>query len=366
MRIERASPRAHVIVDDFFTPSALRTIFAEIASLDRHLARGLVRDVGHDGQSVFFENERRRNQAVWLHDPSKILGLFREHLWSPTMIPWLEGAREPLFQIIPRCWSPNLQVSRYMTGDHYDFHEDEGAGVNLTAIVFLAARPEKIRGGNLTLAYGGDATTIRFRHNRLVIFPSKTLHRVTRVRVDSSDPRDARISLQSWLAYGEGKGGKAKGRRAEVEADRPTFLLAEEPIVGAAQALLASRDAAEQTPEELYWGAFYLTRILTQNLRWLAAEGGVALGAIRIRRVDHGEAGEDLEVYGRGRQGGAPVRVGFSLRNASVAPADAVRLFVESRRNTAFGLLPSGADGARTIALLRRLLKGHRGKSTPK
>src|SRR5262245_22998178 len=202
MRIERARPRAHLVIDEFFSPAALRTIFAEIATLDRHMAPGLVRDIGHDGQSVFFENPRRRNQAVWVHDPSKILRLFREHLWAPAMLPWFEDAREPLFQIIPRCGSPNLQVSRYMTGDHYDFHEDEGAGVNLTAIVFLAARPEKVRGGDLTLAYGGEQATVRFRHNRLVIFPSKTLHRVTRVRIDSTDPTDARISLQSWLAHG--------------------------------------------------------------------------------------------------------------------------------------------------------------------
>ena len=85
------------------------------------------------------------------------------------------------------------------------------------------------------------------------------------------------------------------------EADRPTFLHAEAPIIGAAQALLASPNAVEQTPEELYWGAFYLSRVLTQNLRWLSTESGVALGAVRIRRVEDGEGGEDLEVYGRGR-----------------------------------------------------------------
>ena len=39
-----------------------------------------------------------------------------------------------LFQIIPNCSAPHLQVSSYMTGDHDDFHEDEDAGVNLTAI----------------------------------------------------------------------------------------------------------------------------------------------------------------------------------------------------------------------------------------
>lgn len=366
MRIERDSPRAHLVVDDLFSPAALEAIFAEIAKLDRHLKPGLVRDIGHDGQSVFFQNPRRQNQAVWLHDPSKTLRLFREHLWSPSLVSWFDGAREPLFQIIPRCWSPNLQVSRYMTGDHYDFHEDEGAGVNLTAIVFLAARPEKIRGGDLTLAYGGEQTTVRFRHNRLVIFPSKTLHRVTRVRVDSSDPRDARISLQSWLAYGRPEAeARAKAKaKAPVEADRPTFLLAEEPIIGAAQVLVAP-PGAEHGPEELYWGAFYVSRILVQNLRWLATEAGVEPGPVRLSRVNSGaREGEELEVYVRSRAAGARARrVGFSLRgsSASALPADAVRLFVETGRGgaktRAERVVPAGADGPDVLALLKRLTK---------
>lgn len=365
MRTERASPRAHIVVDDFFSASAVREIFAEIASLDRQFGRGLVRDVGHDGQSVFFENPRRRNQAVWLHDPSKTLRLFREHLWSSSMLPMFEGAREPLFQIIPRCGAPNLQVSRYMTGDHYDFHEDEGAGVNLTAIVFLAAKPSKVRGGDLVLAYDGQSTTVRFRHNRLLIFPSKTLHRVTRVRIASTNPRDARISLQSWLTYGTAPVPKeTSARRRAAEADRPTFLLAEEPIIAAAQGLLASPEARDQTPDELYWGAFYLTRILTQNLRWLATEAGLALGDVGIRRVESDDGGDGLEVHGRSRpskRGAGPLRVGFSLRGESVAPASsAVRLFVEKgrggRATKAQYVLPPGAEPNEVIALLRKLL----------
>jgi Rps23 Pro-64 3,4-dihydroxylase Tpa1-like proline 4-hydroxylase len=134
-----------------------------------------------------------------------------------------------------------------MTGDHYDFHEDEGAGVNLTAIVFLAKAPTKVRGGDLVLSYAGEETTIRFRHNRLVIFPSKTLHRVTRVRVASTDPKDARISLQSWLTYGQ---PPKRTKARPPEADRPTFLLVEEPIIGAAQTLIDSPDAPARTAEE--------------------------------------------------------------------------------------------------------------------
>ena len=339
------------MVDDFFASPALDAILEELPSIERRMKPGLVRDIGHDGQSVFFAHARRKNRAVWIHDPSKTLRLFREQLWSEPMLESFDRAREPLFQIIPNCWAPHLQVSSYMTGDRYDFHEDEGAGVNLTAIVFLAADPKKVRGGDLVLSYDGEETTVRFRHNRLVIFPSRTLHRITRVRVDSTDPKHARISLQCWLTYGR---PPAKPKRRPPEADRPTFLLAEESILAAAQAMSDSA-ATDQTPEDLYWGAFYLSRILTSNLRCLAAEQtGLELGRVRIRR--RGE----LEVYGRGRLGGVPVRVGFLLRGPETAPAEALSLFVETGRgataSTSRRLVRPGAGKRETGGLLRRML----------
>jgi hypothetical protein len=352
MRAERDRPRAHLVVDDFFAQPALDVIFNEVRALEPQMKPGLVRDIGHDGQSVFFEHRRRRNRAVWIHDPSRTLRLFREQLWSEPMLEAFEQAREPLFQIIGNCWAPHLQVSSYLTGDHYDFHEDEGAGVNLTAIVFLAADPEKVRGGDLVLAYRGDEATIRFRHNRLVIFPSKTLHRVTRVRVDSTDPRDARISLQCWLTHGR---PPATPKRRAAEADRPTFLLAEAPIIAAAQAMIDSATMPDQTPEDVYWGAFYLSRILTQNLRCLvAAQGDLEMGRIRIRRRGA------LEVYGRVRLGAAQARVGFRLLGPDAPLSEALSLFVETGRGATKATLqrnlPPEATERETIALLRRLL----------
>jgi len=357
--IERDHPRAHLVVDDFFAPGALRTVMADLPSLDGHMKPGLVREIGHDGQSVFFEHRRRRNRAVWVHDPSRILRLFREQLWAPSLLEAFDAAREPLFQIIGSCWAPHLQVSRYMTGDHYDFHEDEGAGVNLTAIVFLAADPPKVRGGDLVLAYRGEDVTVRFRHNRLVIFPSRTLHRVTRVRVDSDDVRDARVSLQCWLAHG---GQSRRVRRREPVADRPTFLLAEEPIVAAAQQVVDGPAARrDQTPEELYWGAFYPSRILPANLRCLlAAQAEEAIaskaGTARVRIRRRGA----LEVYTSTQIDGGPARIGFELRGPEVSPSGALSLFVETGRGkarmTRKKTVPPGASERQAGRLLAQLL----------
>ncbi len=355
MNIEHERPRAHLLVDDFFSASALKTIFAEVASLEGKLEPGLVREIGHDGQSLFLASERRKNRAVWIAEGSKTLRLFREGLWSPPLVSAYEQAREPLFQIIPNCWAPHLQVSSYMTGDRYDFHEDEGAGVNLTAVVFLAANPEKVRGGDLVLAYGGDEKKIAFRHNRLLVFPSKTPHRVTPVKVASDDPRDARISLQCWLAYGQAP-TKTKARKAkDAAADAPTFLLADEPIIAGAQALLAS--SAAVSPELFYWGAFYLSRILTANLRFLVAAQRAAsgtLGPIRIRRRD------GLEVYGTLRLRSENVRVGFLLRG-DAPPTEAVSLFVERGRAAARAsdhrIVYAGTEAPEAVALLERLLR---------
>jgi hypothetical protein len=354
MLTEGDTPRAHLVMDGFFAPAALDAIFRELRSLEPQMLPGLVREVGHDGQSVFLASRRRRNKAVWIHDPSKTLRLFRERLWSEAMVESFGRAREPLFQIIPSCWAPHLQVSSYLNGDHYDFHEDEGAGVNLTAIVFLAAEPKRIRGGDLVLAYDGEEATIRFRHNRLVIFPSKTPHRVTRVRVDGVEPRHARISLQCWLTYGR---PPAKPTRRPPEADRPTFLLAEESILAAAQAISDS-GPSDQTPEDLYWGAFYLSRILSSNLRALIdGQADLDVGRIRIRWRSDG----DLEVYGRGRLSSAPVRVGFLLHGPPTAPAEALSLFLEGgrgeTRSTSRLRVPAGAGERATVTLLRRLLR---------
>lgn len=354
-------PRAHLVLDSFFSPPALAAIFRDLPSIERRMKPGLVRDIGHDGQSVFFEHERRQNRAVWIHDPARPLRLFRAQLWSERMIEAFGEAREPLFQIIPNCWAPHLQVSSYMTGDHYDFHMDEGAGVNLTAIVFLASDPKKVKGGDLVLSYGGEETTIRFRHNRLVVFPSKTLHRVTPVRVASDDRKHARISLQCWLTFGKPpKAAKRRPRLVEDRADRPTFLLADEPIVAAAQALIDS--GAEQEPEELYWGAFYLSRILSSNLRFLIAEqGDLEVGPVRIVRP----SGGGLEVFASGRLArGGKVRVGFRLRGRQTNPAEALSLFVEpegSKRAASshvshVSVVPPNTDERKTVAILRRLL----------
>lgn len=339
--LEQDLPRAHLVMDDFFGPDALREVFRELARLEPTLKAGLVREIGHDGQSVFFAHRRRQNRAVWMHDPSPTIRLFRERFWADDLVAAFDGAREPLFQVIPECSAPNLQFSSYMTGDHYDFHEDEGAGVNMTVIVFLALAPEKVRGGDLVLSYEGEEVRIPFRHNRLVVFPSKTLHRVTKVKVDSEDPRHARISLQCWLTPGRQE--RAPAERAP-EADRPTFLLAEPAIVRSAQGLLAN---GTQSPEDLYWGAFYTSRILVQNLGALAAACELTIGRIRIRR------GERLEVAARTGDGR---RIGFALAGPDREAAEALRIFVvrdgvrRSRR-----LLPE-ADEKRAVRILRRLL----------
>jgi hypothetical protein len=356
MNIEHERPRAHLVVDDFFSASALETIFAEVASLEGKLEPGLVRELGHDGQSLFLASERRKNRAVWIHEGSKTLRLFRESLWAPPMVSAYEEAREPLFQIIPNCWAPHLQVSSYMTGDRYDFHEDEGAGVNLTAVVFLAANPKKVRGGDLVLAYGGDEKKIAFRHNRLVIFPSKTPHRVTPVKVASDDPRDARISLQCWLAYGQAptkaKAGKAKGAVADV----PTFLLAEEAIVARAQAFVSWTRAPSESADVLYWGVFYLTRILTANLRFLVSAQKHSPGELGPIRVRHNGG---LEVYGTLRPSTERVRIGFRIDD-NVHPAEALKLYVErgtlDRWSYEDRVLYTGTEAPEATALLEHLL----------
>ena len=182
-------------------PKALAVAMAEVASLEKKLKPGLVRDIGHDGQSVFFPHERRKNRATWIHEGSKTLGLF------PRCA--LVGAqRGTTLRARPRAALPDYPAVLGAASAGVDLHDGRPlrlsrrrrcAGVNLTAIVFLARNPKKVRGGDIVLSYDDEETVIPFKHNRLLVFPSKTIHRVTKVRIASGGPA-RRAHLTAVLA----------------------------------------------------------------------------------------------------------------------------------------------------------------------
>jgi hypothetical protein len=118
--------------------------------------------------------------------------------------------------------------------------------------------------------------------------------------------------------------------------------------------MVDSPTTPDQTPEGLYWGAFYLSRILSSNLRCLGERLGVEIGPIRIAR--RGE----LEVYGRARVEGASLRIGFRLGGPEVPTAGALSLFVEAGKGrskaTYRSVVPPGAEEKETVVIVRRLL----------
>ncbi len=101
--------------------------------------------------------------------------------------------------------STELQI--YGDGGYYNQHTDQtNQGEIIVLILMLNREPKKFSGGEFVL---GDKT-IEHKNGRLVIFPNFISHEVTRVKLDSKDDLDGRISLQHRVWYKNHLSGEPK------------------------------------------------------------------------------------------------------------------------------------------------------------
>ncbi len=223
--VESAAPRSHFVCDHFLADEEVPRFLAEIARHERAFAQGMMFNPTL-GQS---RDERKRNHVFHFADgpaspgraPSPLLDVFREHLYAPKFTALVGLLHEPLFQLIPSSVVPDIQVSAYGDGDHYDLHRDTGGNLNLTVLLFLCRTPKAFRGGDLVLLHRGATRRIPFKNNRLVVFPSNTLHRVTKVRAPIDTPFALRrFSLQIWIRMRTDTEARAQ-RKAATKTPAP-------------------------------------------------------------------------------------------------------------------------------------------------
>lgn len=150
-----------------------------------------------------FSTDRRR---------SKLLTLIRQRVNSvECKALWHDG--EWLFDIINfRTWDEAV-LSRYGQCDFYGKHQDTVFNSSapgqitrriVTLVYYMNTEPEQFEGGALTLYKNGVDVTVTPKHNRAVVFPSFTLHRVGKVTLPPDAPFSAgRFSLNNWMGFRE-------------------------------------------------------------------------------------------------------------------------------------------------------------------
>jgi hypothetical protein len=276
--VEHVLPRPHIVVDEYLTTEDLKSVRQGIVAAERHLTVGMMKSP--DG--TFIVSPEKRNRVVFVDDKAPavlrvILQVVRASLAAEDFLIPVESAFNTHYAVLRHAHYPSLQLSAYGGHDHYDFHIDRGNNSQLTLVLFLSLRAKAFSGGSLILAHGSRKRTIRFRDNRLVIFPSSTLHKVTPVRTSADAYWARRFSLQMWpILTGPTVGHNNSIRKlAMADAARhpsaPTFGVPIAETRGCARIfsnLTSSCTLAADEPAAPR--AFRVIQALTQQLRYLA------------------------------------------------------------------------------------------------
>jgi len=340
MRIrEYAAPRGHVVVDDLLPAPMLASFLESLRALEPRMTVGMVRR-----KAGFEKSDIKENRVVFLdatereRNAQHVYTTLRDAVWSPTVLDVLEAADEPLFQVLQYTDAPSIQISRYARDGHYGYHRDVGNKCNLTVLYFACVEPQAFTGGNFVIDHAGRKKTVHFKSNRLLIFPSSTLHRVTPVRGGADRFECARFSLQIWPAIVPGKTRGPRAMQALRREDqarhpkRPTFAVSAGDLAGS-EAFYRSLFKGESLPiEELELGAFgrlggrllanlnYLVRVLYPDLdfeaRFQNVPGGMDEVATRIY-LAHRDDAAFLELgylIGPGVSRETPIEAGLFVR----------------------------------------------------
>jgi len=169
------SPFPHVLIEDFFTPGELKTVWDETGRLDPHLLppefSGTARHQG-TGRPLKF------NSGIFLTDAmpnSEIISFSRRHIFNELVdqvdCPWWNSQWR-------MCNSQAWMLSRYMHGQYYNAHVDLS---QFTLLVWYYKEPKPFTGGDLIFA-DYDNYTIPCNNNTGIIFYGPMRHEVPPVQ----------------------------------------------------------------------------------------------------------------------------------------------------------------------------------------
>lgn len=214
MKIKKLDfPAPIFVIDDFLSDENAKLILKECHDLTPHYQEA---QVHLDGKIQKTSN--RKNDVLYIDEffngrrtHSDIITCLERKLFKDEEMQkfWREG--RSILSVVPHSTINETVLSRYGNCDFYGWHTDNGIDVPckrlVTVVYYVNTEPEKFTGGELMLKEPGKDgekdfdIKVKPKHNRAVIFPSDTLHKVNNVRMKSEDLKDFRYSLNLWIGF---------------------------------------------------------------------------------------------------------------------------------------------------------------------
>ena len=198
-----------VTIDDFLPEADAQRILTECIDLKKFYQPAKIFD-GPTATKV--DPTYRKNDVVYLdtlfqgvHENSDILTTMKKAIWGEeAKRVWSKG--NTLLEVLNYATHSEAVLSRYGKCDFYGKHRDtrfDHLTYRLVTLVYYVNTiPEKFTGGSLTFWHEDQSLKAEPKHNRLVVFPSWTMHEVENVRLpDDAAWEDGRFSLNYWMGF---------------------------------------------------------------------------------------------------------------------------------------------------------------------
>ena len=186
----------YIVIDNYYTKDEYNLIWEEIKFLcyDHKLvkAEGSAHINGKPlkNNSVKYLDSLYNNRSI-----SSILKINRKLFRNSYEI--LRNHPSWFFQKIKGTYDKTA-LSYYEHGEEYKSHYDE---FSLTALWWTCKKPKRFDGGNFIFSDYDE--TVEFKDNRMVIFPSIIMHKVTKVTMQEQylNQKYGRICLSQFLKF---------------------------------------------------------------------------------------------------------------------------------------------------------------------
>ena len=177
--------RSPIIYEQIIPEKVVDLMIEEILSNEVSYAEAKIGTRESSGKFV----ELRNSKTSWIYNDSWITGVFAHFFNMVNMYIW-----EYNLSLLE-----SIQITKYEEGDHYTWHSDYGTSTDekLTrklSATMLVSDPDDYEGGDLEfIDYHNNLIVAPKKKGTLIIFDSRTPHRVTKVT------KGKRISLVAWM-----------------------------------------------------------------------------------------------------------------------------------------------------------------------
>ena len=191
----KKNPFIHILINNFFNKEEYDNIWKELIFLQLKMLPASMTGSSSDSDGTF----RKKNMGLFLNHfyadskTSLILNLMNSKMLCLQFKKLISSIDDLYYKLYDNINFSGTLVQSYTNGDYYKTHADDAI---FSSTLCLHKNPKKFEGG--MIHFPKYDYYIDLEDNQLLLFPSPLEHRVTQVKMKSSDATNGRFTITNF------------------------------------------------------------------------------------------------------------------------------------------------------------------------